>query len=373
MTNLKIFTRVFVNKKEMKSVFSLFLLLLSFNNFSQNQQATEINPMKVLFIGNSYTHYNNMPEIFGKIAKSKKIKIDVAMNAKSNHTFKMHCQRPELFEAIKTKKWDYVVLQGFSRELMFEKSIIDTATIPYFKRIMDSVYANHSCTNVLLYMTWGYKNGFSQNLEPLTYDEMSNNIHSGYKYLSELYDLSIVPIGEIWRSFRKNNPEIELYQDDGQHPNLTGSYLIASGFYSAIFKSNPNGGYIPKIDSLVANKIQGVAYKYVAANVDTFELKRNTIEFDYERTKKGEYIAQGKANFPNADSLEWLIDNKRISITPEFKHKFKKPGTYFVKLIVFDKCGVREIYRKAIFKAPQAPQRNRKSKPKKSNKTSRKI
>ena len=50
----------------------------------------EINPMNVLFIGNSYTHYNSMPFIFQKIATSKNIKINVEMNAKSNHTFKMH-------------------------------------------------------------------------------------------------------------------------------------------------------------------------------------------------------------------------------------------------------------------------------------------
>lgn len=357
----------------MKFLFSFILLCFTFNLFAQGQSTTDINPMKILFIGNSYTHYNNMPEIFEKIAKSKKIKIDVVMNAKSNHTFKMHCQRPEMFEAIKAEKWDYVILQGFSRELMHEKSIVDTATIPYFKRIMDSVYSNHSCTNVLLYMTWGYKNGFNNNQISLTYDEMSNNIHNGYKYLSELYDLSIVPIGEVWRSFRKSNPEVDLYQEDGQHPNLIGSYLIASGFYSSIFKANPQGGYIPKIDSTLASKIQGTAYKYVASNMDTFDLRRNTLEFNYERTKKGDFIATGKANFPSADSLEWVIENKEISNNPDFKYKFKKAGTYFIKLVVFDECGVREIYRKAIFKAPQAPQRNKKSKPKKSNKTSRKI
>ena len=120
------------------------VLFLSLNLIAQtvDQQST-INPMKILFIGNSYTHYNSMPELFERLAKSKKIKIDVVMNARSNHTFKMHCQRPEMFETIRSKKWDYVVLQGFSRELMYEKEVIDTASLPYFKQILDSVYSNH--------------------------------------------------------------------------------------------------------------------------------------------------------------------------------------------------------------------------------------
>ena len=314
-----------------------------------------------------------MPEIFEKLAKSKKIKIDVVMNAKSNHTFKMHCQRTEMFETIRSEKWDYVVLQGFSRELMCEKEIIDTASLPYFNRIVDSIYSNHSCSNVLLYMTWGYKNGFIGDADTLSYADMSNRVQRGYEYLSDKYNLSIVPIGQVWKSFRTNNPSIDLYQDDGQHPNLYGSYLIASGFYSSIFKSSATGGYYPKIDSTVAVKIQNTAYKYINKNLDSFKLNSNTLDFDYERTKKGEYFANGVAYFPEADSLHWIIDNKIISNKRNFHYKFRKEGVYYIKLLVFDKCGIREIYRKAIFKAPPPPKPNKKSKPKKNTKTNRRI
>lgn len=358
----------------MKVRLSFFIVLISASIFSQTvENSSTINPMKILFIGNSYTHYNNMPELFEKLAKSKKIKIDVEMNARSNHTFKMHCQRPEMFETIRSQKWDYVVLQGFSRELMYEKEIIDTASLPYFKQILDSVYSNHSCTNVLLYMTWGYKNGFINGTDTLNYDDMSNRVKNGYEYLSDLFNLSIVPIGQVWKSFRKNSPEIEIYQEDGQHPNLLGSYLIASGFYSSIFKSSPIGGYFPKIDTTSALKIQNTAFKYVSKNIDTFGLNRNTLEFDYERTKKGDFYAIGNANFPLADSVHWVIENKVVSKNKSIKYKFKKEGTYYVKLVVFDKCGIREIYRKAIFKAPPPPKPKKKSKPKNNTKTNRKI
>ena len=346
----------------------------SFSSIAQNSASQNtINPMKILFIGNSYTHYNKMPELFETLAKSKKIKLHVTMNAKSNHTFKMHCQRPEMFEAIRSEKWDYVVLQGFSRELMYDKEVIDTASLPYFKKIMDSIYTNHSCTNVLLYMTWGYKNGFVSGSDTLTFEDMSHRVQNGYQYLSELFDLSIVPIGQIWKTFRKNYPSIELYQDDGQHPNLNGSYLIASGFYTSIFKSNPSGGYIPKMDTTVAMKIQNTAYKYIGNYVDTFSLNNNTLEFDYERTKKGEYFVKATAFFPQADSLHWIIEDKIISRKKNFYYQFKKEGTYFIKLLVFDKCGIREIIRKAIFKAPLTPKSMKKSRPKRNAQTNRRL
>src|SRR5690606_1135387 len=102
--------------------------------------ATEIQPMNVLFIGNSFTHMNGMPQMFEKLAISKSIKINVVMSAKSNHTFKMHSERADLYEDIKKFKWDYVVIQGFSRELSYGTEHIDTASVPYFNQIVDSVY-----------------------------------------------------------------------------------------------------------------------------------------------------------------------------------------------------------------------------------------
>ncbi len=357
--------------------FSIIFLLIIFTFSRSIAQSSDIlstiNPMKILFIGNSYTHYNGMPELFEKLAKSKRIKIDVSMNAKSNHTFKMHCQRPEMFEAIRSQKWDYVVVQGFSRELMHEKEVIDTASLPYFKQIIDSVYTNHSCTNVLLFLTWGYKNGFVNGTDTMSYEDMSDRVQRGYEYLSELFNVSIVPIGQVWKSFRKNNPNVDIYQEDGQHPNLIGSYLIASGFYSSIFKSSPVNSYYPKIDSSVAFKIQNIAFKYISKNLDTFKLNKNTLDFDYERTKKGEFFITATANFPEADSLHWIIENKIVSKKTNIQYKFKKEGTYYVKLLVFDKCGIREIYRKAIFKTPPPPKPKKKSKPKNNSKTNRKI
>jgi len=87
-------------------------------------------PMRVLFVGNSYTHYNNMPKLFEQMADSKGVKLEVLMDAKSSHTFQMHSKRPELYKSINSAKWDYVVLQGFSRELAQERPVIDSMSIP---------------------------------------------------------------------------------------------------------------------------------------------------------------------------------------------------------------------------------------------------
>jgi hypothetical protein len=322
------------------------------------------NPMNVLFIGNSYTHMHDMPELFEKIAVSKKIKINVEMSAKSSHTFKMHCNRPEMFEKIKSKKWDYVVIQGFSRELMYDYEHIDTASIPYFNKIVDSIYANNPCTNILLYMTWGYKNGSELIPEADSYLKMAERVANGYKYLSNIYNLPIVPVGDVWKYVREKYPQINLYMPDDQHPTMIGSYLVACSFYSAIFKSSPLEGFASSIDLKDAEIIQRAAYQVVSNNIDTYRLRDNTLDVTYERTKSNTYFAYCKAFYPNAESVRWDFGDGSHSMEKNVVHKYKKAGTYLIKLTVNDACGIREIYRKVYFKEPKSPDKKKSSKPK---------
>ena len=346
----------------LRNLFS-FLFASSAVHAQQNVQA-----MNILFVGNSYTHMNKMPELVGKMALSKGYKVNVEMNAKSSHTFKMHSERPELFEHIKQKKWDYVVIQGFSRELSYDPSYIDTASIPYFNKIIDSIYANNPCTNVLLYMTWGYKEGFKDRPEIDSYEKMADSIRRGYQYLSQIYDLPIVPVGDVHREIRKKT-NINLYEEDMQHPTFSASYMVASTFYSAIFKTSPLNAYGKNLDKETATKIQSIAYDYVSKNLEQYKLKRNTLKVKYERTADGEYLAHCEAIYPNACGLKWSFGDGTFSTKKTITHKYKRPGTYYIVLEVDDFCGTRKIKRKVTFVAPPPPKQNKKSTPKVSNGT----
>lgn len=285
----------------------------------------------------------------------------------------MHCEREEMFEKIKSKKWDYVVIQGFSRELAHEPAYLDTSFVPYFNRIIDSVYTNNPCTNVLLYMTWGYKNGIQDNPELDTYQKMSDKIAQGYQYISDLYSLPIVPVGQVWETIHKNHEEIELYVEDNQHPALNGSYLIACSFYAAIFKSSPEDAFISKVDPKVAQIIQKGAYNYINDNLDRYNLKQNTLEVKYERTSKGQYLANCKSHYPNAQCVHWDFGDSTSSDLTNVTHYYKKAGTYHVTLTVKDNCGERIVYRKVYFKSPKKPKKNQPSAPVKSSNKPKKI
>jgi hypothetical protein len=350
-------------RKLNKSTTNLILFVFFIGGFGVQLQAAA-DPMNVLFIGNSYTHYNDMPEILESIAVSKGVKVNVEMSAKSNHTCRMHCQRADMFDKISSRKWDYVVLQGFSRELTHEPDYLDTSFVPFFNQIIDSIYTNNPCTNVLLYRTWGYKNGIADHPDLDSYQKMSDKIALGYQYIADLYSLPIVPVGEVWETIYKNHPTINLYLEDNQHPNLYGSFLIASCFYVAIFKATPVEGFVPKkMDAKEAKIIQQSAYNFISSNISKYKLRQNTLEVKYERTAEGKYVVSCKSFYPNAMSTHWDFGDGTSSELPAANHYYKMAGVYSVILTVKDYCGDRVIYRKVYFKEPKKPTKHKPSVP----------
>lgn len=323
--------------KYLSTLFGFFLCILSFAQ-----------PTRVLFIGNSYTHYNNMPKMLQDMADSKGLALEVHMDAKSNHTFEMHAKRPELYQSIKKYKWDYVVVQGFSREFAQDTAIINNASIPFLKQILDSIYANNRCTNVLLYQTWGYKNGYIDDSLGINWDyqTMSDRIHYGYSYVAEKFNLSIVPVGKVWETVKTNYPEIVLYQEDKQHPTQTGSYLVASSFYAALFRTSPKVSFYANTEQKNAVIIQDIAGSVVLTNKYRYELTKNTVDLEVKLNDAQKKVVHYSSNFPNATSVVWEFGDGFSANTAKARHIYAKPGTYEVKVKIQDSCGQRVIKRK---------------------------
>ncbi|OFZ16854.1 MAG: hypothetical protein A3D92_24075 [Bacteroidetes bacterium RIFCSPHIGHO2_02_FULL_44_7] len=317
----------------------IMLSFVSISVFLFGQQ--DVEPTKVLFIGNSYTHYNDMPGLFQNIAESKGENVLTEMDAKSNHTFKMHTKRPELFEHIKKRQWDFVVLQGFSRELSFSHEYMDTATVPYFKQILDSVYANNPCTKVLLYMTWGYRTGFPDQEEIDTYEKMAEAVKNGYKYLASKYSLAIVPVGDVYEQIHKTGDGSLfhcLYQKDEQHPSVTGSYAIANTFYSAIFRNSPINAYHRGLSREDAQVIQTVAYEYINTHQADYNLNEDYFEIKYDWSSNGDLIIDAKANYGMA-VITWDFGDGTVAQNPVAHHEYNRLGDYPISLAVQARCG----------------------------------
>lgn len=67
--------------------------------------------MRVLFIGNSHTYVNDMPELFAGMAREKGIPCEVTMIAHGGWFLHQHQKEPDVRFNILFGNYDYVVLQ----------------------------------------------------------------------------------------------------------------------------------------------------------------------------------------------------------------------------------------------------------------------
>jgi hypothetical protein len=220
-----------------KIIFSIVAILV----FIVIQSCSSDKKLSVLFIGNSFTYRNEMPNIFKNIALSKGKRIDVHSVTQGKATFQIQSNREEVYKAINLKKWDYVILQGSSRDMLASKDTMQDKTLPSIEKIVTAINTNSSKSKVLFYQTWGYKNGYVPLKSSKTYVKMSRRVAYGYLKLLKKFNYGVVPVGMAWLESRKKRPEVNLYVKDGAHPSWKGSYLTASCFYTAIFNESAEG------------------------------------------------------------------------------------------------------------------------------------
>lgn len=221
----------------MKKISLLFIALLFLGSI-QAQDA----PKRVLFIGNSYTEVNNLPQLVGRVCESAGRRIDYSANTPGGCTFSQHCNNQSM-TMIQEGNWDFVVLQEQSQYPSFPIGQVQNECFPYAQQLVEAVYQYNPDGEPMFYMTWGRENGDSYNAQfypPLaTYEGMDSLLYERYMYMARTFDASVCPVGRVWRHIRTNHPEIGLYSGDGSHPSAAGSYAAACAFYTMIFRSNP--------------------------------------------------------------------------------------------------------------------------------------
>ncbi len=221
---------------------TLFLVVMSCALFGQSSP-TPVKPVRVLFIGNSYIYYNDMPIMLEKMTASYQEYIQSESETPGGYTFKHQVSDGKALQKIQKGIWHYVVLQEQSEAPAAPINDVKVNTYP-FARYLDSVAIkyNKGCKSIF-YMTWGRKNGSTNfcNKWPdvCTYEGMDNLLAQRYTTMARDNHAILAPVGAVWKYIRKNYPKIELYDPDGSHPSEAGSYAAACTFATIIFKRDP--------------------------------------------------------------------------------------------------------------------------------------
>jgi hypothetical protein len=181
--------------------------------------------LNILFIGNSFTARNNMPELLAQLAAARGRKLKHSLITAGGASLRLHWNKGEAQRIVAAKPFDYVVLQEQST-LPVKNSSRMHENIRLFD---DAIRAAGSKT--MLYMTW------SRRHEP----QNQQLITDAYNEIGAELGAAVVPVGVAWQRFLAAQSSPNLYDKDGSHPSLAGSYLAACVFFSVFYKESPAG------------------------------------------------------------------------------------------------------------------------------------
>lgn len=198
----------------------LFLTILLFTNSLTAVSQTKADTLRILFVGNSYTYYYNMPQLVSVLSDSTHTKLITRKSTVGGVTLKNHWLGER---GLKTKEiiaaggFDVVVIQGHSMGTIDHPEDFKK----YSKELCDFVKANGA--KPYFYMTW------AREKIPQYQDEIT----AMYEQVARENGAGIIPVGKAWELARKLRPDLQLFVPDGSHPSDIGSFLIASVFTKA--------------------------------------------------------------------------------------------------------------------------------------------
>jgi len=316
---------------------SLSILVLIYVGF----HASAADSVRVLFIGNSYTEVNNLPNIISGMAASDGDVLVYQSSTPGGYTFSQHCTNPNTLSLINQGNWDFVVLQEQSQYPGFPDAQVASNVYPYAKRLDSLIHEANPCAKTVFYMTWGRKNGDQDNCQffpPLcTYLGMDSLLQLRYTIMAEDNHAYISPVARIWRSLRQQNSNIELYSSDESHPSPAGSFAAAASFYALLFNKNPEDlTYNFSVNANDAAIIKTAAKSIVFDSLSYWRRFNPLPSSDFVFTQNDASIAF-QSTLENADSHFWDFGDGQTSTDLNPTHIYAD-GTFTACLTAVKGC-----------------------------------
>jgi len=306
---------------------------------------------RVLFIGNSYTAGNNLPQMVYDVASSAGDTLIFDSNTPGGMTFQGHSTNAITIAKIQTGNWDFVVLQEQSQRPSFPDAQVQVEVFPY-ATILDSMVNTHNpCAETMFFMTWGRKNGDASNCAvwpPVcTYEGMDSLLHLRYMMMAEMNDAVVSPVGAVWRYLRTHHPTIELYQSDESHPSVAGSYAAAVCFYTSIFRKDPanvtfNSSIAPTDAIIIRNAVKTMVYDSLLNwHIGSYDPVADFWYDVYGNAVQFHNISE------NANQFHWSFDDGTFSYDESPLHIYNSDGNYVVHLTA-SHCSFYDVHSDTI-------------------------
>lgn len=183
---------------------------------------------KVLFVGNSYTYFWNLPQNVALMAEDQGVKISTQQSTAGGVTWGQHWRSERGLDTrslIQSGDFDIVILQNHSK-----RAIEHPDSMMHYGQLFHREI-KQSGAQTMLYMTW------AREWDPTMMDPIAEK----YNELGRSISVPVLPVGLAWQKAKQMRPDLDLYDPDGSHPSTTGTYLTACVIYTMLTKKSPIG------------------------------------------------------------------------------------------------------------------------------------
>ena len=309
---------------------------------------------RVLFLGNSYTNVNNLPELIKNLAASAGDNLYTDSNTPGGYTLGyspiQHLTNNISLEKIRYGIWDYVVLQEQS-QIPAIPALRDSCMLPAAVRLYDSVKLYNPCAEVLFYLTWGRRFGgmqcFVQNYcsnDFADFGQMQDSLTRSYILAANVANQPVAPVGEAWRLVLDNFSMV-LHDNDDSHPSIKGSYLAACVFYSSIYKKPSYGlPYTAGLQTDSAAILQKAADNIVFSDPAQYNLWENDVTSEFTYQLNNDILSTINLS-RNSTSYLWDFGDGNYSTETEPTHIYTQNGNYRLMLRACNTCACDSSYK----------------------------
>ncbi|MFN5057180.1 MAG: DUF4886 domain-containing protein [Verrucomicrobiota bacterium] len=225
-------------------------------------------PQRVLFIGNSYTGVNKLPEVFLEVVKNSGRPAPVVKSSTpGGRTLKQHLTIAGSMKLVDEGGWDVVVLQGQSQEpaIAEKDETVRKEFLESAAELCRRVRAKSPKVKIYFYETWARhadywkaaKKGPDIGVNP---KEMQTRLRKWYGVVAKDNGATLVPCGDAWELNYASSAPVRLHTSDHSHPEFVGTYLNALIFFGKIYEVKaPAPMWSGKLDEAQAKLMQGFA------------------------------------------------------------------------------------------------------------------
>ena len=217
-----------------------------------------VEPTDVLFIGNSMTYYNNLPEVVKRLAAMRNINLNCTAATNGGKNLIYQSTASNVDTAIKVGGYEIVVIQDIVGS--FDADNLQTGADALIAKIKQY----NPDAQIVFYEPWPVRNSLTGASTLLPYFT-----HSYFKTARNA-GATLAPAGEAFYEIFTENV-VDGYAGDDKHPTRYGTFISASTVLYTLFPELSNNTYVAA-DQDTLDAALKVSAEATAGNLDTFDL-----------------------------------------------------------------------------------------------------